>query len=189
MVQIDVPIAFGIGSLFADAANKQLRTGRSEYFYEALADNNIYQAFFFCWIPLYFLMNDFGWETTYMWWEKGSISAYPLYIPIFTVVFFLAANLGFLLGNSLVRVGKIGANRAVYLLILAYAAVWIVAQPSRSLHVGTYQQWAQGQAVWFFQDRTFLIALVVTVVVWAVSLFFFCRHLLLRGNQIGRVAP
>jgi hypothetical protein len=184
MVQIDVPVAFGIGSLFADAANKQLQTGRREYFYQAWADNNVYQGIFFAWIPLYFLMNDFGWETTYMFWIKGSISAYPLYIPLFTIIFFLAANGGFLLGNSLVRAGKIWPNRIVYLAILAYSGLWILLQPSRTLHVGTYEEWAEGKAVWFFQDRIFLLALIVTIAIWAVPLFLYCRHLIDEGNHL-----
>lgn len=189
MVQIDVPVAFAVGSLFADAAGEQLRTGHSKYFYQALAENNIYQALFFSWIPLYFLVNYFGWETTYMWWPKGSVTAYPLYIPIFTAVFFLAANLGYLLGSSLVRAGKVAANRVVYLVILFYAAVWILAQPGRSMHVGSYEQWRQGLAPWFYQDRTFLIALIFTVIVWAVSLLLFCRRLFLQGKQIRSTAP
>jgi hypothetical protein len=119
-----------------------------------------------------------------MGWAKGSISAYPLYIPIFTIIFFLAANGGFLLGNSLVRAGKLWSNRIVYLAILAYSALWILLQPSRTLHVGTYEEWAEGKAVWFFQDRTFLMALIITIAVWAVSLFLYCRHLINEGNRL-----
>ena len=53
MIQIDIPIAFCIGSLFADAAYKQLQTGRPEYYYRTMAKNNIFQIFFFSWIPVY----------------------------------------------------------------------------------------------------------------------------------------
>ena len=42
MVQIDVPVAFGIGSFFADAANRQLASGRAEYYYRTFAANNIF---------------------------------------------------------------------------------------------------------------------------------------------------
>jgi hypothetical protein len=66
MVQIDVPVAFAIGSIFADAAHKQLQTGRLEYYYHAFTHNNIYQILFFIWIPVYFLLNYFRWETTHV---------------------------------------------------------------------------------------------------------------------------
>ena len=106
MVQIDVPIAWGIGSLFADAASTQLASGRAEYHYRALLKNNIYQIFFFSWIPVYFVLNYFGWETTHMWWHADSAAAYPYFVPILMVVFFAAANGGFLLGSWLVRRGR-----------------------------------------------------------------------------------
>ena len=47
MVQIDVPVAFGIGAFFADAAWKQLQSGRPENYYRVLAVNNMFQIFFF----------------------------------------------------------------------------------------------------------------------------------------------
>ena len=85
MVQIDVPVAFGIGSLFADAAYRQLQTGQALPFYRTLVINNIYQIFFFSWIPVYFMLNYFGWETTHMWWHADSVTAYPFFTPIFIV--------------------------------------------------------------------------------------------------------
>ena len=127
MVQIDVPVAFGIGSFFADAANRQLASGRAEYYYRTFAANNIFQIFFFSWIPVYFIANYFGWETTHMWWTADSAAAYPLFIPIFMVLFFGMANLGFLLGAWLVRKGRLGINRAVYLAVLIYAGLWVFA--------------------------------------------------------------
>ncbi len=184
MVQIDVPIALGIGSLFADAAHKQLQIGRAEYYFRTFAANNIFQIFFFSWIPVYFLMNYFGWETTHMWWEADTVDAYPYYMPVFLVVFFAAANLGFLLGNRLVRAGKLWANRAVYLGILAYSAIWILAQVDRTFKLGTYSDWVVGNAPWFYQDRTFLFMLVFTVVVWAGALALFAFRLRAEGRHL-----
>src|SRR3989304_5705438 len=86
MVQIDVPIAFAIGTIFADAAHKQLQTGRPEYYYHAFSKNIIFQIFFFSWIPAYFLLNYFGWETTHMWWYEDSVTAYPYSVPIFLIM-------------------------------------------------------------------------------------------------------
>ncbi len=199
MVQIDVPIAFGIGSLLADAARTQLQVGRAEYHYRALAINNIYQAFFFSWIPVYFLLNYFGWETSHMWWHEDSVTAYPYYVPIFIVFFFLTANGGFLLGSRLVRNDRLGANRAIYLGILIYSGIWIFAQPGRTFRLGTYAAWQAdgGPKYWWdaglrntqnthlsWQDNTFLFMLIFTVVVWGIPLFVFYRRLRKEGMHL-----
>jgi hypothetical protein len=184
MVQIDVPIAMGIGSLFADAASRQLQTGRAEYYFRAFAMNNIFQIFFFSWIPVYFLMNYFGWETTHMWWHADTVAAYPFYMPIFLVVFFGVANLGFVIGCRLVRAGRLWTNRAIYLGILAFAGVWIFGQVNRSFKLGTYSDWAAGNAPWFYEDRTFLTMLIVTCVVWAGALAAFALRLRSEGRHL-----
>ena len=136
MVQIDLPIAFGVGCMFADAAHHQLQTGQRHYFTEVLLKSNLFQIFFFSWIPIYFILNFFGWETTFMWWHEDSVVAYAFYVPVFMVVFFLAANAGFLLGNWLVSNGRLLENRIVYSAIIVYSAVWIFAQTGRTLRVG-----------------------------------------------------
>ena len=184
MVQIDVPIALGVGSLFADAANRQIASGRAEYYFRAFAANNIFQSFFFSWIPVYFLMNYFGWETTHMWWHEDSVTAYPYYLPIFLVVFFAAANFGFLLGAALVRRGRLWTNRAVYLGILVYSGIWIFAQLGHTARLGTYREWMAHQAPWFYQDRTFLLMLIFTLVVWAVPLAVMALRLWNEGKHV-----
>jgi hypothetical protein len=184
MVQIDVPVAFAIGSIFADAAYKQLQTGRPEYYYHAFSKNNIYQIFFFSWIPVYFLLNYFGWETTHMWWHEDSVTAYPFYVPIFMVIFFLAANGGFLLGYWLVRKGLLLANRIVYVAIFIYATAWIFAQPGSTFRLGTYAEWKAGTAPWFYEDRTFLFMLIFTIILWWVGLIVFFRKLRREGMHL-----
>jgi hypothetical protein len=184
MVQIDVPVAFAIGSIFADAAHKQLQTGRPEYYYQTLLRNNIYQIFFFSWIPLYFLLNYFGWETTHMWWHADSVTAYPYYIPIFIVVFFLAANGGFLVGYWLVKNGHLLANRTIYIIIFIYSAIWIFGQIDRTFHLGSYAEWKSGTALWFYQDRTFLFMIIFTLVVWRVALLIFFFKLRREGKHL-----
>jgi hypothetical protein len=189
MVQIDVPIAMGIGSLFADAAHRQLQTGRPEYYFRTLAANNIFQIFFFSWIPVYFLMNYFGWETTHMWWHADSVTAYPYYMPVFLLVFFGAANLGFFLGYGLVRSGRLWANRAIFLGIMAFSGIWIFAQVNRSFKLGTYSDWVAGRSPWFYEDRTFLFMLVFTLLVWGVALVIFVLRLRAEGRHLdARVA-
>ena len=185
MVQIDVPVAFGVGAFLADAARHQLRQGGPEYYYRALAKNNLFQIFFFNWIPVYFIANYFGWETTYMWWTQESVSAYPYFLPVFLVVFFLAANAGFFLGNRLVKSCRTMLNRGIYIAILLFSAVWSFGQTDRTLRVGTLSEWKQGQAVWFYQDHTFLFMLIFTLVVWAVALLFFYRNLRKEGQQFA----
>jgi hypothetical protein len=189
MVQIDVPVAFGIGSLFADAAAKQLRFGRPEYYYRAIWKHNIFQIFFFSWVPLYFLMNYFGWETTHMWWKADSIDAYPYFVPIFVVVFFGAANAGFLLGRRLVIRGHLVLNRFVYLGTGLYALIWTFAQTHRTFRLGTYAQFERGQSPLFYQDCTFLRMLVFTLVVWAGGIAVFAIGLWLEGKHLDYLEP
>jgi hypothetical protein len=184
LVQIDVPVAFAIGSIFADAAHKQLRTGGPEYFYHTFSCNNIFQIFFFSWIPVYFLLNYFGWETTHMWWYEDSVTAYPYYVPIFMIVFFLAANLGFLLGHWLVKKGLLWTNRIVYIIIFIYSGVWIFGQTDSTFRLGTYNQWVAGNAPWFYEDRTFLVMLIFTLIVWGLPLVGFVFKLQREGKHL-----
>jgi len=185
MVQIDIPVAFAIGSMVADAAQKQLQTGKPEHYYRNLARTNVFETFFFLWIPLLFIMNFFGWETTYMWWTADSVAAYPYFVPIFVLVFYLAANGGFLLGNRLVRSGQAGLNRAIWIGVVLFSAVWILAQPSRTMRVGTYSQWAAGQAVLFYEDRVFLYTLIFVMVVWTAGVVTLYLRLRKEGQQLA----
>ena len=184
MVQIDIPVAFAIGSFFADAASKQLRFGRPEYYYRAIWKNNVYQIFFFSWIPVYFLLNFFGWETTHMWWDADSVTAYPFFVPIFMVVFFGVANAGFLLGKSLVSKGRMVANRLVYLGIGAYALIWVFAQTHRTLRLGNHTQFEQGTAPLFYRDPTFLWMFIFTMLVWGGGLAVFFFSLRREGKHL-----
>lgn len=184
MVQIDVPMAFGVGSFFAETARRQLQFGRPEYYYRAFWKNNIFQIFFFSWIPVYFLLNYFGWETTHMWWHEDSVVAYSYYLPIFIVVFFLAANAGFFLGRWLIQKGRVIANRVVYLGITAYSLIWIFAQTGSTFRLGTYTEWKAGLSPLFYEDRTFLAMLILTLVVWAVALVAFAVNLWREGMHL-----
>src|SRR5205823_1253879 len=118
------------------------------------------------------------------------VSAYPYYLPIFLVVFFGAAILGFLLGASLVRKGRLGTNRVVYLGIVAYAGIWIFAQLNRTAKLGTWKQWHDNpdSTPWFYQDQTFLIALIGTIVVWAGGMAVLALRLWNEGKHIDPIA-
>lgn len=92
MVQTEVLIAFAIGQMLADAANQQLKTGMPEPNYRTLAFTDIFTGLFFAPISVYFLVDDFGWETTYMC-DPDRIARF--FMPIALLVVILAANLGF----------------------------------------------------------------------------------------------
>lgn len=186
MVQIDVPIAFAVGSFFADAASTQLRLGGPKCYYSAMLKNNIFQIFFFSWIPLYFVLNYFGWETTHMWWNADSVTAYPYFVPILVVVFFGVANLGFLLGKALVSKGQFWTNRIVYLGIAVYALIWVFGQTSRTFHLGNHTQWEQGIRPYFYQDHTFLWMFIFSMVVWLVGLAGFALSLWRGGKSLQK---
>jgi hypothetical protein len=184
MVQVDVPVAFAIGTMFADAAHRQLKSGKPEYYYKIFIKNNIYQIFFFSWIPVYFILNYFGWETTHMWWHEDSVTAYPFFVPIFLVIFFAAVNAGFLLGHRLVIAGKLMVNRIVYIAIFIYSAVWIFGQTDSTFQLGTYAQWKAGQAPWFYEDPTFVAMLIISLLFWGIALAAFLLCLVKEGKRL-----
>lgn len=184
MVQVDVPVAFAVGSLFADAASRQLQTNQPRYYLQTLAMNNIYLIFFFSWVPVYFLLNYFGWETTHMWWHADAVTAYPFYLPIFIVVFFAAGNLGFLLGAKLVRGDKVLINRLVYIGLGIFSLIWIFGQTDSTLYLGSYSEWRAGSAPIFYEDGTFTFMLVFTLILWGVALIAFVIGLLREGKTV-----
>ncbi|HTV53722.1 MAG TPA: hypothetical protein VMI06_02285, partial [Terriglobia bacterium] len=139
-------------------------------------------------IPLYFLLNYFGWETTHMWWNADSVLAYPYFVPILVVVFFGVANLGFVLGKVLVSKNHLWTNRFVYLGISVYALIWVFGQTSRTFHLGNHTQWEQGIRPYFYQDHTFLWMFIFSMVVWLVGLAGFALSLWRGGRSLQKSA-
>lgn len=184
MVQIDVPAAFGVGCAFADAARRQLQRGGDRGFLSVLAHYNIYNSFFFVWIPIYFLVHYFGWETTHMWWHRDSVTEYPFFLCGFIVAFFVAANAGFLVGVRLVRAERLKLNRGIYLGILIGSAVWILGQLDRTAKLGSYSEWKAGTAPWFWEDTEFVISLAVAMILWSSALAAFCYKLYRDGKRL-----
>jgi hypothetical protein len=184
MVQIDVPVAFAAGLYFADVAHRQLRYGGPEYYFRTFLLTMIFATIFFSWIPVYFLLNYFSWEVTHMWWAANSVDAYPLFVPIFLVLFFGVAALGFMFGHHLVVTGRRRVNRAIWLGVLAFSAVWIFAQTHRTFRVGTRDEWLAGTSPLFYEDRTFLLMLVLTLVVWAAGMAWFTAILKRDGRHL-----
>lgn len=187
MVQIDIPIAFALGQIFADAARKQLLTGKPEYYLRSLLKNNLFHIFFFSWIPVYFLVNYFSWETTHMWWHKDSITDYPLFLPVFLVAFFLAANSGFCLSAALIRKGRHAFVRKIYIGIFIFSFAWAFGFWNRTTYLGSFNEWAGGTAkrVWDISGgETFMYMLSFSLIVWLASLIFFIKGILSEGKRL-----
>jgi hypothetical protein len=149
-----------------------------------LLQNNIFQIFFFSWIPVYFILNYFGWETSHMWWQADSVAAYPFFVPVFLIIFFAAANAGFLLGHRLVTTENLKVNRIVYIGLFIFSAAWIFGQIGRTFRLGTYSQWENGNAPWFYEDPTFLAMLIITLLIWGIALAIFLVSLSREGKRL-----
>src|SRR5258705_820297 len=107
MVQIDLPMAACTALMFVDAARQQLSPDldpNGRYFYSTLAKVNIWTAIFFLWIPVYFVVDYFGWETTYRYnFVKMSPFMQAAFVPLVIVGVMGLANLAFWLGDRCVR--------------------------------------------------------------------------------------
>jgi ABC-type branched-subunit amino acid transport system permease subunit len=189
MVQIDIPIAFAVGQMLADAANQQLKTRRAEPYYRTLAFTNIFTGLFFAPIPVYFLVDYFGWETTYMY-APDRVTRF--FIPIVLFVVILAANLGFWLSHALIQKGRDRVGRAIYTLIWIYALGWILVNWPRSTRIGTYTQYhtvpETMARAWEVSKDPFLYILIVTLIIFAVPLVLFMWSLHRRtASDVGHI--
>jgi hypothetical protein len=187
MVQIDIPIAFAVGQMLADAANQQLRTTRPAPYFRALAYTNMFTGLFFAPIPMYFLIDYFGWETTYMCDPLGLTR---FFIPIVLFALMLAANLGFWLSKALIRKGRDWIGRVIYVLIWIYSLAWIVGNWPRSTRLGTYAQYQAARdsmvRVWEVSKDPFLVILIATLIIFFVPLALFIWSLRRPlANEVG----
>ncbi len=82
MIQVDVPLAAAMASAAAGAARVQLRAGTREEYLHAWLATNLFLMFGFSWIPVFFLVRYFGWETTHMWWTSPRVTDHPWVIPV-----------------------------------------------------------------------------------------------------------
>jgi hypothetical protein len=131
MVQIDVPMAACSTLMLVDAAHRQLQLKNDpeqRYFYKTLAKVNLFTAFFFVWIPVYFVIDYFPWETTYLYnYQAMSEFMRAAFVPLLILAVFAVANMAFWLGWRWVRNGYLRRVRILYALLWLYAATWIVA--------------------------------------------------------------
>jgi len=187
LIQVDIPFAAAMGSLAAGAAQVQLRAGGREEHLRAWLATNLFLIFGFSWIPIFFLINYFGWETTHMWWTAPDATAYPWFIPAVMILLFAFGNAGFLLGARFVMTGNTAANRALYLAIFALCAGWMVGFYPRTLKLGSYHTWATSP--WVYDDPVFMRAWVVTMSIWIGSYAALVAHLLRRGRFFAEKTP
>jgi hypothetical protein len=184
MVQIDIPIAFAVGQMLADAASQQLKTGQPEPYYRTLACTNIFTGLFFAPIPVYFLIDYFGWETTYMY-DPDRVTRF--FIPIVLFVVILAANLGFWLSNALIQKGREKVGQIIYALIWIYSLAWILGNWPRSTRIGTHVQYHTAHdtmaRAWEVSKDPFLLILLATLVIFFVPLVLFLWSLRRRSAR------
>jgi hypothetical protein len=178
MVQIDIPVAFGTGSLFAAAVGQGLRSDRARYFYQrGLAANLLFQLFLVVWLPVYLLIAHFGFQTSHMWWTGDSLEDYPALLPAFLILYFLANVAGFHTGAWLVKRGRTGAPWLLFAGGFAFFGLWMALQPYRTLSLGTYQEWRAGTARWIWTDTGFIALLGAAMLTFFIALAWVYRAL------------
>lgn len=186
MIQVDVPLAAAMTAAAAAAARPQLRTGaRAEYLHAWLAIN-VFLMFGFAWIPIYFLVAYFGWETTHMWWTSPRVTEHPWVIPTAMILLFAFGNGGFVLGARWVRQGRDRVNRGFYIGILVACIAWMVWFYPRTLKLGSAETWPA--APWCYEDPVFMAAWAFTSAVWFTSYGMLIGWLRRRGRQVAAAA-
>ncbi len=122
-----------------------------------------------------------------MWWHKDTVLDYPLFLPIFLLVFFFAANSGFWLATLLIRKDKLLWVRVSYVGIMLFCGVWIFGLWNRTTYLGSYNEWVQGtaQRVWDTSGgELFIYVFVFTLTLWTVALVLFISNLRSEGKYL-----
>ncbi len=185
MVQFDIPVALGIGGVFADAAREQLKTGEPAHYYRTLTRNLLFFIVFASWLPIYLLVMYFGFETSHMWWHADSVTAYPAFIPVFVPLYFLANVAGFVIGTRLIRAGRVGTNRALIAAAVVYSLGWVFLQPGRTLVLGSHADWAAGTAPPVTSDGGLLTLLGVSALAFNVAIVVAYRRIRSEGRGLS----
>jgi hypothetical protein len=189
MVQIDIPVAFALGGLHADAARAQLATGKSEHLWRTLARDLLFFSVFASWLPIQLLARHFGFETSHMWWHEDSVLAYPLYIPAFMTLYLAANVAGLAAGVTLVRAGRVSLNRFVIAACWLFATGWVFLQKERTLVLGTYREWRAGVAPPLSSDPGLVRLLVIFGAVFTVALVLAYRRIRREGTALEAAGP
>jgi hypothetical protein len=185
MIHLDVPLVFSFGVLFADAAKQQIRADPPVYAPRTQLEANLFQTVFFVWAPLYFMVAYFGWETSHLWWHGDSVADYPLLLPGLIVALTASVNAGFLVGKSLVLRERQRTIWAIYLATAVFCVWWLIAMGDRVSRLGTYREFAAGQAPPITTDPTFMTVLAINLVVTGGALAVFVTRLIRAGTHIS----
>jgi len=186
MIQVDIPIAAALASLATGAARVQLKAGGREEYLRTWLATNLFLIVGFTWIPVYFLLNYFGWETTHLWWTASDVTAYPWFIPIAILLLLACGNAGFLLGVRLETSGRVTANRVFYVAIFTCAMAWMIGLYPRTLKLGSYHTWTTSP--WVYEDPVFVRAWVLAMSSAAGLYLVLIIHLLRRGRCFRSLA-
>jgi hypothetical protein len=146
MIQIDVPIAFGMGGLFAGAAHEQLQRREPAEDTRVQLHANLYFVFVFCWPPIYLVERWFGWETAHLWWHGDTASAHPWLIPGFILGAAAALNGGLVFGRWLVRARLVNMCRIISIGAIVASFALMASMGDRVTRLGTYREWEAGIA-------------------------------------------
>ena len=184
MIQVDLPVAFGSGTLLAAALEHHTGARTWPYLYQrALAKNLIFQVLFALWLPVYLLVNYFGFQTSHMFWHGESLTDYPALLPVFLILYFLANIAGFSTGAWLVLHGRARLARLIFVAAFTYFALWMALQPYRTLSLGTFDEWRSGAAPWIWTDSWFMGVLAAGALVFFVGITVIYRSLEREARQ------
>ena len=178
MIQVDLPVAFGSGTLLAAALEHHTGARTWPYLYQrALAKNLIFQTLFALWLPVYLLVNYFGFQTSHMFWHGESLTDYPALLPVFLILYFAANIAGFhdrrMAGAARTRqAGAAHLRRRVHLLCPLDGVAAL-----SDLELGTFEEWKAGTARWIWTDTWFMGVLAVGALVFFVGITAIYRSL------------
>ena len=186
MIQVDIPIAFGAGSLLAHASQRQLLYADKHNgpIAKALMLVIIFHTMFFLWPPLYLLVYYFGFETSHMWFHGDSIMSYPWLFPVVFLVLYLMKIFGFIAGSYCVRHGRPKYALVIYVAAVAFCLGWIFLMPDRTMTIGTYAQWKAGTAPWGNSDPAFMRFVYGLIISYTLGMIWVYRAIRKAGLAI-----
>jgi hypothetical protein len=188
MIQIDLPMAAGMGSFFAAAASRQLKGGSRLQYYRILTINLLFQIMFILWLPIYLFVAAFGWETSHMWFHKDSLADYPALLPLFVLAYVVLNVAGYHYGTILVRRGETRKAWMIFYAACAFFVGWIALQPHRTLRLGTYQEWLAGGTPYVWQDKALFAVVMFGAISFNIALIVVYRYLKKDGAAMTNEA-
>jgi hypothetical protein len=177
MIQVDLPVAFGMGSLMAHAAQRQIASGEAGAIARAFNKVLLFHSVAFMWPPLYLMVFYFGFETSHMWWHADSVMAYPWLLPAFFLALLGVHIAGFKLGAKFIRAGHASRALMVFGATSVFCVAWIMLQRDRTLTLGTYQDWLAGTAPAASTDSGFMAFVIALIVGYSAGAWMVYRSL------------